>query len=545
MPTTDQIVRKFEQAKAVRALSEPLWKEVVKFCNPNRNFLDSAYISYPSHGSQDHAGRVYSDIGFMAADELANIMYSYVTPPSVPWFEFVASDRPLSEDRDAQNWLLDLRNLILFYLYRSDTGFPEALQEFYLDYVTLGTSCMYVDWYNRRLRTITRPLDQNYLQTDAEGRVIGHFRLYGLTLEQAYYRFPETLPEKYKMMARNGDGSAVSQQLRFLHYIGPSDAQISGYDSTVILYDDKEPIRDTMARSRYRTFPYICPRWKRVPGETYGRGQGIAALPSLRLCDSITKLIIQATQLGVRPPTQEPADSFMNPSDLSPGKRNFFKKGTRSRIEPIEISGDVTMGYQLLEQKKADIERMFFLDVARQFSLRGNSSPLKATEVIERRDEVLRLLGPVVARLTNEFLDPLISRIYSVLDEHNLITPAIGPAPSALSGVDVRPVFSSAAAMSMRRSETGDIRAWLEDVAITANIDPNSLVSVDGDAIIRKTRFLRNVDPDLTRTREQVQAILSEQQQRQQLQQLTETAASGGAALTSVAEGVKAVGSVA
>jgi hypothetical protein len=98
--------------------------------------------------------------------------------------------------------------------------------------------------------------------------------------------------------------------------------------------------------------------------------------------------------------------------------------------------------------------------------------------------------------------------------------------------------------MSMRRSETGDIRAWLEDVAITANIDPNALISVDGDAIIRKTRYLRNVDPDLTRTRKQVEAIISQQQQNQQLQQLTEQAASGGAALTSVAEGVKAVGSV-
>ena len=163
MPTTDQIVRKFEQAKAVRALSEALWKEVVKFCNPNRNFLDSAYISYPSHGSQDHAGRVYSDIGFMAADELANIMYSYVTPPSVPWFEFVASDRPLSEaearfygacvvlgleelqrsgiawrDLKPENILLDVAG----YAMLTDFGFAKVIERGKKSFTMCGASSM-------------------------------------------------------------------------------------------------------------------------------------------------------------------------------------------------------------------------------------------------------------------------------------------------------------------------------------------------------------------------------------------------------------------
>jgi hypothetical protein len=545
MASTDRLVREFESTQQRRAMYEPLWLEVLKFCNANRDFISSSTLPYLAHGAQDHAGKVYSDLGFMAADELSNIMYSYVTPPSVPWFELVVSDRPLSEDRDEQNWLLDLRNLLLYYLYRPETGFPEALQELFLDYVTLGTGCLYVDWYDRRLRTLTRPLDQNYLGVDAEGRVIKHFRLYGLSVEQAYYRFPETLPAKYKMMVEAGDGGAGMQQLRFLHAIVPTDSSVKRWDSTHILYDDKEPIRDTMSRGFHNSFPYICPRWKRVAGEAYGRGQSIAALPSLRVCDKITKLILQATELGVHPPTQEPTDNFMNPSSLLPGKRNYYKKGTRSRIEPINISGEVGMGYQLLERKTADIERMFFLDVARQFSLRGNSSPLKATEVIERRDEVLRLLGPVVARLTNEFLSPLVERIYEVLDEHNLITPAIGSAPSSLGGKPIQPVFSSAASMSMRRSETGDIRAWLEDVAITANIDPNSLITVNGDAIIRKSRYLRNVDPDLTRSKDEVQQILNQRAQQEQLRQLTETASEGGAALTSVAEGVKAIDGVA
>lgn len=545
MPTADRIVREFENAKTTRGMYESLWSEVVRFCNHQRNFLDPAISGLVPHGGQDHGGRIYSDIGCMAADELTNIMYSYVVPPSVPWFEFVIGERPLSEDRDAQNWLLDLRNLILFYLYQPETGFPEALQELFLDYVTLGTSCMYVDFYDRHLRTITRSLDQNYLLADAEGRVIKHFRLYALTIEQAYYRFPKTLPQKYKEMFQRGDGNGVSQSLTFLQYIGPTDDMRNKFESVHVIYDEREQIQDTLASSTFDSFPYICPRWKRVPGEVYGRGQGVAALPSMRLCDSITKLIIQATQLGVLPPTQEPVDAFARPSDLHPGKRNFFKKGTRGRIEPIDISGDVNAGYQLLEQKKQDIERMFFLDVARQFSLRGSASPLKATEVVERRDEVLRLLGPVVSRLTNEFLSPLITRVYNILDKRNLIIPAIGPPPTAVTQQPIQPVFSSAASMSMRRSETGDIRAWMEDVAIAASIDPNAVISVDADAFIRKTRYLRGVDPDLTRTRDKVQGILDAQAQRQQLQALTAGAAEGGAALTSAAEGLKAVQSVA
>ena len=542
--TAQQVVRKFEDARYLRGSYESLWREVAWFCNNRRDFLSQVLTVYPAHGGRDLEGRIYDSVGGMAADELTNILYSYVTPPTVPWFEFVVADNPISEDRDAQNWLLDLRNLIMFYLYRQETGFPEALQEFFLDYVTFGTTCMYVDWYNKRLRTITRPLDENYIMTDAEGRVIVHFRQYTLSVEQAYYRFPDTLPEKYKNMFLTGDSSSANQRIRFIHYIGPSDSTAEKFDSIQILYDDQTEVPDTMTASSYDSFPYICPRWKRVAGEAYGRGPGVIALPGFRVSDKLTKLVLQATEVGVLPPTQEPEGAFMNPSQLYPGKRNYYKKGSRARIETVDISGDVRDGREELQRQHQIIERIFFLDVARQFSLRGSASPLKATEVIERRDEVLRLLGPIVARLTSEFLAPLVERIYTILDKKNLIEPAIGPPPASLNDKEISPAFSSAAAMSMRRSEIGDIRAWLEDVAIVANFDPGIITTLDGDAVVRKARYLRNVDPDLTRTREAVQSIRSQQAQNQQLQQLTETVASGGAAASAVAEGVEALSDV-
>ena len=57
------------------------------------------------------------------------------------------------------------------------------------------------------------------------------------------------------------------------------------------------------------------------------------------------------------------------------------------------------------------IRTMFFLD---QLQFQG-APRMTATEVVERTERTLRLLGPTLGRLQSEFLGPMIERIYGVL----------------------------------------------------------------------------------------------------------------------------------
>ena len=48
---------------------------------------------------------------------------------------------------------------------------------------------------------------------------------------------------------------------------------------------------------------------------------------------------------------------------------------------------------------------------------------MTAREVMERTQEKLQQLGPVVERLLSEFLNPIIERVYSVLDRAGVFPP--------------------------------------------------------------------------------------------------------------------------
>ncbi len=94
-----------------------------------------------------------------------------------------------------------------------------------------------------------------------------------------------------------------------------------------------------------------------------------------------------------------------------PGGLNYYRSGTRDRIEPLNIGANNSLGLNMEEQRRNAIRSAFYVD---QLIL-SQGPQMTATEVIQRTEEKMRLLGPVLGRLQAEMLQPLIERVYNVL----------------------------------------------------------------------------------------------------------------------------------
>src|SRR5258708_22639753 len=72
------------------------------------------------------------------------------------------------------------------------------------------------------------------------------------------------------------------------------------------------------------------------------------------------------------------------------------------------------------------IRRAFFEDLflmmAQSDELRG-SQPVTAREVEERHEEKLIALGPVLERTNDELLNPLVDRVYDMMDARGMFPP--------------------------------------------------------------------------------------------------------------------------
>ena len=92
---------------------------------------------------------------------------------------------------------------------------------------------------------------------------------------------------------------------------------------------------------------------------------------------------------------------------------------------------------EMEEQKRTSIKRAFFVDL---FLLLANyTDQMTATEVAERVNEKMLILGPMLGRLMSELLDPIITRTFNIL----LRLKKIPPPPPELANQDYKVKYIS------------------------------------------------------------------------------------------------------
>jgi hypothetical protein len=153
---------------------------------------------------------------------------------------------------------------------------------------------------------------------------------------------------------------------------------------------------------------------------------------------------------------------------------------------------------------------------------------MTATEVVQRNEEKMRLLGPVLGRLQSELLRPLIDRTFAILLRKNIFKPA----PDFLSGQDLQIEYVSPLAKAQRSSELQSIMRAIEIFGSLANIAP-VFDHVNIDNLVKHLADIVGVPSKVLNSKAEVNAIRQEKQQQQeqamQMQQMQQIAQAGGA----------------
>ncbi len=155
---------------------------------------------------------------------------------------------------------------------------------------------------------------------------------------------------------------------------------------------------------------------------------------------------------------------------------NFYRSGTRDRLEPLNIGANNPLGLNMEEQRRNAIRQAFYVDQL----LLGQGANMTATEVLQRNEEKMRLLGPVLGRLQAELLQPLISRSFALLLRAGLLPPA----PEELQGQEVDIEYVSPLAKAQKLT---DLQAMLRGFEILVQVSEVAPVTdyLDGDKMVQ------------------------------------------------------------
>jgi hypothetical protein len=257
--------------------------------------------------------------------------------------------------------------------------------------------------------------------------------------------------------------------------------------------------------------PHLVARFYKAPGEKYGRCPGTESLPDAKMLNEMMKTTIRAAQRVVDPPLLVPDDGMLGPVNTVPGGINYFRAGgiADDRITPFRTGADIGISLEMMEEVRARISKTFFLD---QFQL-GVGPAMTATEVIQRTEERLRLLGPVLGRLQTEVLGPLIERVYGILDRAGRIPPA----PDQVQGVPLSIEYESPIAKSQQQLEANSILRLTEIMLPYIDRDPTILDRLDGDFAFLHVGRMFNVNPKTFRGDDEVDAIRAQRAEKQNM----------------------------
>ena len=525
---TKSLISRFEHVKGRRDNWDTHFQELADYMLPRK-----ADIVRKRSRGEKRMELIFDGTALQAVDLLSASLHGMLTSGATPWFHLDMKSATVGRDDDVQEWLEDTSQRMIRAFNQSN--FETEVHEMYVDLVVFGTGCMFVEMDEGNLRFSTRHISEFYVTENQYGVVDTVFRKYKIPARQAVQRFGIENVGEYITRVHE---KKPDEEVDILHVVLPRaerdtrkrDNKNMAYASYYIDMESKK----MMSESGFEEMPYIVPRFLKATGEVMGRSPAMVALPDVKMLNLMSKTIIQAAQKQIDPPLLVPDDGFILPVRTQPGGLNFYRAGTRDQITPLQSGANIPIGLSMEDQRRMAIRSAFYVDQL----LSGSTPNMTATEVIQRQEERMRVIGPVLGRLMNEMLRPMIDRVFALmLRENMLATP-----PEVIQGVDVDIEYVSPLARAQKSSSLNSTIKALEvlmplaqSLPVSDHIDPDGLVRHITESLgVPKTtlRSQREVDE----TRQQRQAAEQEAMERQALTQDVSDAAQVAQAVRMVGE---------
>ena len=505
------LVKRKGKLKAQRGTWESHWQDLTNFVLPN----DSDFNLKRSKGDK-RTTLVYDSTAIHANEMLAAGLHGMLTNPASNWFSLrIKDNNDFSDNAEAKQWLEETTNVILSELSAPAVAFPSHIHEYYLSLCSIGTACMFIGEPTRRegisLRAIH--IDEIFIAENADGIIDTVFRCFKMSVRQIVQKWGEkSLSPRIQKMYENQE---FDKEVELLHCVYPRDDIDKGKKAATMLpvasvyIDEKE--KHVLAEGGFDEMPFMVSRWSKTVGEVFGRSPAMTALPDIKMLQEIMKTTIKAAQKVVDPPLLVPDDGVLGPVRTIPGGLNYYRASSGARIEPLLTGGNIGLSYEMMNDLRERIRTTFFLD---QLQFQG-APRMTATEVVERTERTLRLLGPTLGRLQSEFLGPMIERIYGVLVRAGRLPEP----PESIAEQELKIEYVSPLARAQRQTETQGIMRTLEFVGPIAGIDPQAAQIIKGADTVRHIAELNGVPPILLKSNDELMAEIQAQQEAQAAQQ--------------------------
>ena len=499
-----ELKNNLSRLKEKRSTWESHWQEVADLMLPRK-----AEITKERARGDKRSTQIFDATAIHSLELLAASLHGMLTSSANRWFSLRYKEAILNENDEAREWLEDCIDKM--YLGFARSNFQQEIFENYHDLIAFGTSCLMVEEDEEdTIRFSARHIKEIYIEENKKGLIDNVYRKFKLTADQAMQKFgPENLSKELNTTHK----THPYEDVEICHVVRPR----FNYDSSK---KDKKNMKfqsiyfehgtdHIISVGGFNENPYVVSRYLKSSTEIYGRSPAMNALPDVKVLNKMVEHGLKATAKQIDPPLLIPDDSMLSPIRMSPGSLNYYRSGSRDRIEPLNIGQNTSVTLNAENARREAIARMFHVD---QLQVQQNRT-MTATEVLQRNEEKMRILGPVMGRIQSELLEPMITRVFSIMLRNRLFRQA----PEILANQEIDIEYVSPMAVAQKGQELQNIMRGLEIFGSISQMAPVQDY-LDENGLIKQIVQTLALPARMIKSDKEVQALRMERQEAQQQQ---------------------------
>lgn len=501
-----EILARHERLKSDRGNFEQQWQDIKELVRPNAQDFNRQ-----SFAGDQRVLKIFDTTAGKCNRELASGLHSFSCSPTDRWFNLTIGNKyKMTRSPKVRGWLEHASDTIYRHYSKPSANHKTSIHEAMLDLGAFGTAVIYqdIDLKNRSLTFQCFPLASCLISENANGIVDTLYRMVEFSKRQAIQEFGEdNLPQEIK------DEKNQDKIFKFCHAVYPregrdaskKDAKNKKFASCWVSKEYKKIVKE----HGFNYFPYHCPRWTKIAGELYGRSPAMDCLPDIKMVNEMKKTLLKSAQKKVDPPLIIDNDGFLLPISTAPGGM-IYRDSSEGKVEPLLTGGDIEIGIEILQQPREHIGQCFFVDWMR---MQKEDVQMTATEVLDRRDEKLRLMAPMLGRLEGELYSPMLELSYF----HLAMLGEIDDPPAELAGERIIIEYVSPAARAQMGSKVTMMNTTLQELAQIAPVAPTVFDRFNFDKYVDVVCELRGVTMEILRSDEELAALRKERKDQEQM----------------------------
>jgi hypothetical protein len=500
----EEVMKRQQKADARKEEWRTIYEECYEFALPQRNLYDGYYEGKTP--GRNKMVRVFDATAINSTQRFANRIQSALFPPYRAWCTLTPGNQIPPERRPEIREALEVYAERMFDVIRQ-TNFDLAMSEFLLD-LAVGTAVMLIQPGDEEAPVRFVPVPQYLvsLEEGPHGTVDNVYRKLRLRAEAIQRQWPDAkIPPRLQKVIDDKPDEEVDL----------IEATVYNIDEDMYCYHliwPKDKMADELVYRTMTVSPWIVSRFMKVPGEVYGRGPLVTALPDIKTLNKVKELVLKNASIAVSGVYTAADDGVLNPQSIQivpgaiiPVARNGGPQG--ESLRPLRSASDFNTSQLVINDLVMNIKKMLFDDSLPP----DNMSARSATEIVQRMKELSQNLGSAYGRLITEAMTPIVRRVLFVMDEMNIID-----LPLEVNGMQVKVVPTSPLAQAQNME---DLEKVLQFGQIAAQFGQVGQMAVNQEEMIDYIAVKMGVPQSLLTTSTEREEMVQQMQQQMQAQQ--------------------------